>query len=467
MSSLRTRLWLSYAFLTGILLLLALVIFMVALRPLFYRQTILRLEMIYASVSGRSAALQANAPDRVDSYLRREADSRQVRFMLIDSNRRVLVDSATELAAGLATAPFKVPLEENPLRGDNVFRENGQAWLYTIHRLEGNFFLTVAVPRPRLPLKTILTDELVTRMARIYGAAVLAAFLLSLWLANWFTRPLKQLAAGAQQVAAGQFPTLAVDGPDETRELTAAFNEMSLRVQAAQNSQRDFVANVSHEMKTPLTSIQGFSQAIMDGTVDTPAALQQAAGVIHNEATRLHRLVMDLLILSRLESGTANLQFGRVNLAVLLASVVEKMSPQARQADVSLTCDCSVQAVVNGDGDRLSQVFTNLLDNALKFSHSGGRVFARLEVQGERAVVLIQDSGIGIDPQDQARIFERFYQVERSRKGGARRGVGLGLPIAREIVVAHGGEISVDSVRGQGSTFMVKLPLVSLLGESE
>jgi signal transduction histidine kinase len=242
---------------------------------------------------------------------------------------------------------------------------------------------------------------------------------------------------------------------------------MSQRVQASQQSQREFVANVSHELKTPLTSIQGFAQAVLDGAAQTPEALQQAAGVIYNEASRMNRLVMDLLSLARLEAGTADLQSAPVNMDLLLRGVVEKFTPQAQAAQVDLREDIHDVPGLIGDGDRLAQVFTNLVDNAIKFTPPGGQVTVTAQPEDGWVTVRVVDSGPGIAPEDQARIFERFYQVDKSRRGGTGRGVGLGLAIAQQIVLAHHGKIWVESQSGQGSCFMVKLPLAKPTAQAD
>jgi signal transduction histidine kinase len=250
-----------------------------------------------------------------------------------------------------------------------------------------------------------------------------------------------------------------VKGPKEVKQLAGAFNEMIKRVQESQQSQRDFLANATHELKTPLTSIQGFAQAIIDGAVTAPEALHQAASIIFDEADRMHRIVMDLLSLARLEAGTAGLSKEPVDLGQLLHGVADRFTIQARQANIKLQENLAKSPVCTGDADRLAQVFTNLIDNAIKFTPSGGVVTLSLDTNNGSAQVRVSDTGIGIAPEDQKRVFERFYQADRSRRGGGGRGAGLGLAIARQIVLAHGGKIWVGSTLGKGSTFAVTLPL--------
>jgi len=233
---------------------------------------------------------------------------------------------------------------------------------------------------------------------------------------------------------------------------------MTQRVHDSQQSQRDFVANVSHELKTPLTSIQGFAQAILDGTASTVEARSQAAEVIYDESNRMHRMVLDLLDLARLDAGTADLERAPFNLEALLKSVAERFTPQSREAGVKLVTEIRPLPGFIGDGDRLSQVFTNLVDNALKHTPPGGTVKLNARDEGGWVEVSVADSGPGIPPEELSRIFERFYQLDKARKGGPGRGVGLGLAIAREIIQAHGGTISAQSRIGEGSLFVVRLP---------
>ena len=251
-----------------------------------------------------------------------------------------------------------------------------------------------------------------------------------------------------------------VQGPQEVRELTRAFNSMVARVQNSQQSQREFVANVSHELKTPLTSIQGFAQAILDDTADSPEKRKQAAEVIYTESGRMHRMVLELLDLARLDAGIADITMSPVNLSALLNAIVEKFTPQSQKAGVEIKMDIPAYLPsLSADGDRLSQVFTNLVDNALKFTPRGGQINIKASVVNGQLFVSVADSGVGIAPDAQKHIFDRFYRADPARKGGARHGAGLGLAIVREIVHAHGGRISVRSRLGEGTTIEVVLPV--------
>jgi two-component system sensor histidine kinase ResE len=179
--------------------------------------------------------------------------------------------------------------------------------------------------------------------------------------------------------------------------------------------------------------------------------------VIHDEASRMHRMALDLLELARMDAGIADFKRQPVDLANLLRSLVEKFAPQAHQAQVNLELQIDPLPSIFGDEDHLTQVFTNLVDNALKYSPTGGQVRLHAQQTGPQVEISISDTGAGIPPDELPRIFERFYQTDKARSSG-RRGVGLGLTIAREIVLAHGGRLNVRSNPGQGSTFTVTLP---------
>jgi signal transduction histidine kinase len=241
---------------------------------------------------------------------------------------------------------------------------------------------------------------------------------------------------------------------------------MKQQVQTTQQGQRDFLANVSHELKTPLTSIQGFAQAMLDGAAATPEAIQRSATIIFTESDRMRRLVDGLLDLARLDSGLRALNRTTIDLRGLLANVCDRLSLRAKDKGVTLRLDLPpTLPTVHADADRLAQVFGNLLDNALKLTPAGGTVTVSATTPAMPAGATprwveasVSDTGPGIPADDLSRIFQRFYQVDKSR--ARRSGAGLGLTITKEIVEAHGGTVRAESVVGLGSRFIVRLPVV-------
>lgn len=332
----------------------------------------------------------------------------------------------------------------------------------------------VAAPRPGLvPVLAVLTDELARPILQGGLIALLLALVLAYGLARWIADPLQRLIGAAQEFpdkigeassSARGRPTarhaVPEGGPHEVRELTRAFNEMVGRVEASQRSQKDLVANVSHELKTPLTAIQGFSQALVEGAVETPEARDHAAQVILGEAERMHRMVLQLLDLARIDAGTSEMQRSDVDICRLLSGVVEKFRGLAEQGGIQLELDCARDIpLFAGDGDRLAQVFTNLVDNAIKFTPGPGQITVQAKAEPQEVRVSVADTGVGISKGDLPQVFDRFYQADSSREGGKGGGAGLGLAIVKEIVAAHGGKINVRSTPGRGTEFIVHLPV--------
>ncbi len=231
------------------------------------------------------------------------------------------------------------------------------------------------------------------------------------------------------------------------------------RIHRLENLRRDFVANVSHELKTPVTSIQGFVEALMDGGPDDPEQGQRYLGIIAKHAERLNAIIDDLLSLSRLEEGAERraILFEDVELRPALEAAVELAGIRAEQKHIKiqLSCDESVSAKINAP--LLEQAIVNLLDNAVKYSDEGTTVSIEVSREDKEIAISVKDTGCGIPQEHLARIFERFYVVDksRSRKLG---GTGLGLAIVKHITLVHGGHVGVESAPGEGTTFTIHLP---------
>jgi len=279
------------------------------------------------------------------------------------------------------------------------------------------------------------------------------------------TWPLLKLAGASELMAQGDYQQqIPLDGPDEMKQVADSFNTMAAQVASTQTAQREFVAKVSHNLKTPLTSIRGWSQALLDGAATTPERRQQAAIVIHAEAERMTRMVDQLLDLARLESGQLQLIREPVDLPSLLSQIRDGFLSLAREKGVQIELNANPVPPISGDPDGLTQVITNLVDNALAHTDAGGRIQLSVYPFGSESVeVIVQDNGSGIPEAELNRVFERFYQVDKSRSTTEiRAGAGLGLAIAKEWVAAHGGQIAVHSQVGQGSTFTIRLPVDGL-----
>lgn len=453
LSSLRSRLWLSYAFIiVTALSVVAMVLFIYLLRnPFLYRQTSERLKAVQAVV------LQRESQSQPVSVAAQEASRTfNVRVLLYSKDRQLILDTYSNQEAPLSFPEQRLILRKTPIVRD----ENGASWLYSVEKLPDSTYLVIASPRPRISIFNIFTDDFLPLILQSGLIALLLSLVLAFLFARWIADPLQKVMLAARNLPSAEIKPVETSGPHEIQELTRAFNDMIARMQASQKSQREFVANVSHEMKTPLTSIQGFAQAILDGTADTSDARQKAAQVIYDESRRMQRMVLDLLDLARLDAGTADITMSPVNMFGLLQAVAEKFAPQSQRAGVDIKVDVAANLqTITADGDRLAQVFTNLVDNALKFTPRGGLISLHVSAANGEMLVSVSDTGTGIPVEAQAHIFDRFYQADPARKGGEKHGAGLGLAIAHEIVQAHGGRISVRSKLGEGTSFDVFLPL--------
>ncbi len=403
------------------------------------------------------------------------ANEREVRILLVNGDDQTVVyDSAGLIEPGKQlegrSEPYAIPAivrrgSINALAAVEAVRggfanPDGGEWLFVgLSASERNFAnaLLFADPLPQQTLQDSLSEfgtELLPILLQAGAVGLIVAILLARLISRSVAEPLQTVADAASKMAAGNLSErVPIRGPSEVRSVAEAFNKMSENVQASHRSQQDFLANVSHDLKTPLTSIQGFSQAIMDGVGDPI----ESARIIHDEAARLNRMVVELTDLARLQAGRLSMKIAPVDMGQLAAAIGQRLMIVAKEKGIRLSVEASAMPPIAGDGDRLVQVLTNLISNAINYTPSGGEVCVRTAIRSGGVEVSVQDTGVGISPQELPRIFERFYQVDKAR--GPRRGNGLGLAIVQEIAQAHGGRITVASEgEGRGATFTLWIP---------
>ncbi len=398
----------------------------------------------------------------VAGLLTAEARVLKCKLVLLSTTGRVVAESPGRPVFGnrVLELPPDVLGARKPVVIQRYFPRLGKDYLFAAAPTglrEGAGHLVAVKPVERI---ASFAGPLVLYVVVAGLVALALSMLLALYLSSAISRPVREVTEAARRMAAGDYgQSVAVRGHDETAELAADFNLMSERVRAAYELQRDFVGNVSHELRTPLTSIEGFSQALLEGMIDTPEGERRSLAIINQESKRMERLLNDLMLLSRIDSGAETPTRQAVDVTGIVNGLAETYSERARDAGISLECRAPGAPVfVNTDPDRLTRVLTNLLDNALKYTGAGGTVSLSAAAGDGRVSFSVSDTGPGIPPEHLPHIFERFHRVEPSRaqKHG---GSGLGLSICRELVGTLGGTIDVQSSVGRGTSFTVTLPL--------
>lgn len=480
LNSLRSRLMLSYVALIGlVLLLVAAALFLLSVAPGTARLRVLpalqQLRTISIGVERQMAALAQGGTNiaAVQRSLVEAAQDHDIRILLVDPARRVFTFDSNgddgwtgEPLGDVERFPQLLP-ELNPnLPIGRVRGPDGNNWIVWSQRLAlpelGRSLIILALPEATSV--SLFRTAFVPPLWRAGIIALAVSLIFALVISRSVAGPLQRIVEAAEAISAGTYDEpLSPKGPDEVQRLARSFNRMAARVSATQEAQRDFLINVSHDLKTPLTSIQGWSQALSDGTAADPERQQTAAQIIRDESDRMSRMVDELIALARLDSGQLAFEPRWVEPGALLADIRRNLLPQAEERRVALTLVQEPAPAIWADPDLLMQALTNIVDNALRYTPESGRV--ELHVFGkdrETVAITIRDTGPGIPAAEQSRIFERFYQVDKSRtrrESQTRHGAGLGLAIARELIEAHGGAISVASDISEGASFQVFLPV--------
>ena len=296
---------------------------------------------------------------------------------------------------------------------------------------------------------------LALQVALAAGGLFLIAALLVFLFTRQMTRPLTAMAHAAGSMARGDFNARAPEaGAREIRELSQAFNQMAAQLSTLEQSRRDFVANVSHELRSPITSIQGFAQGMLDGTIpaeDHPRYLK----VVVDDTHRLSKLIANLLNLSRIENEETSLAWSDFDINETARRVLISRMTQLEEKQLDVNADFEEDpCFVHADSDQIQQVIINLLDNAVKFTPEQGKISIKTRINGDIVALRVKDNGTGILQEDQLHIFDRFYKADKAHTVG--KGTGLGLAICRKIMEKHGQQIRLISGEG-GAEFEITL----------
>lgn len=280
------------------------------------------------------------------------------------------------------------------------------------------------------------------------------AIILTFVISNYIVSPIKKLIKATEKIAGGEYDCkLEFDTRDELSDLANALNVMSSKLEEVETLRRELVANVSHELATPLTNIKGYLEALSDGLIKGKKR-EETFDLLKDETDRLVGMVQDVRELAISEGKNLKLDFENVDVAVVIKKVVEKMKPQFQKRKMVL--ELENMAPVKADPGKLEQILVNLLSNASKFTKDGDKISIQLHKSAGRKVLKVIDSGFGISKKDIPYIFERFYRGDKSRSRST-GGTGVGLAIVKELVERHGWKIAVESVVNEGSSFVIFL----------
>ncbi len=380
-----------------------------------------------------------------------------------------ILDEAGRRSTNLRNVDIPVSIHtlERAAKGEAVFetvrlRDGSRLRLVTVPILEGGRMLgIVQVGSPLEGIEEALNQLLLILLVAVPLVLVVAS-LGGSFLANKALRPVDEITRTAQRIGSGDLSQrISLEGrlDDEIGRLVSTFNEMIGRLESSFLQIKRFTADASHELKTPLTVLKGEIEVGLKRQ-RRPEEYRRVLASCLEEVDRMSRIVDDLLTLARADMGALQLQKERVDLGEVAEGVWRSLGRMAEEKGLRFTFQGDGEVAVWGDKDRLRQLLVNLVDNALKYTPPGGEVRLRVERDDTLALLTVQDTGEGIPPEDQERVFERFYRVDKARSR-QRGGTGLGLSICKWIAEAHGGKISLESEVGKGSTFVVQLPLLA------
>jgi signal transduction histidine kinase len=366
---------------------------------------------------------------------------------------KLLTGSLLELPR--SAVPLAKPGDEKPPAFD--FRSRGVAYLgvQQVVRLADIPVGALVVAEPASALRSRWI-QLAWELALAFGIGIPVAGALGIYFSRRIVRPIEALTAAADEVALGHYKVAVPEhmGGSEVERLAARFSEMTARIAESEALTRNFLMSVSHELRTPLTAIRGHVAALREGILEDEQSRERSLEVVAEEALRLERLVGDVLDLAKLDARRFALLREEVDMRALCERAYATFAEEARARGIEYDLELGEGAVLVTDGDRVLQIVSNLLANALRWTPEGGHVDLGLATQNGEVMVAVADTGPGIEPEGTERIFRPFW----SGDGG---GTGLGLTIARELALALGGRLELESELGRGSRFVLVLPVVT------
>ena len=439
---------------------------------LFDQRTRQDMQMTERAAEALVPDLEHLSAENLNETLRDYSDSMNGRLMILDPDGKVQFDTfgslcgrrlALEevlqvLTAGNADAYGRyTPGRET---AESMSGEEGAEYVaYCARELRsGGRLLGTVLFVSRIQKMMDSLNAVQWQLVTVFIVIALAALVLALILSQVLTKPITDLSRAMRKMGKGDLSVRApVRGSGEMKELAEAYNTMAAQLESLDKTRNQFVSNASHELKTPLATMKIMLETMMYQP-DMPRELQQEfMEDMNHEINRLTGIITDLLTLTRTDAKNQEMKKEPVDMSALTEEILHLLKPAAGKRNQSLTGEVESGLVLQGDQSKLHQILYNLTDNAIKYTPDRGRIHVSLRQEGDDVVWRVRDNGVGIPEEDQDHVFERFYRVDkaRSRETG---GTGLGLSIVRQLVTMHGGEVTVESVPGEGSEFTVRLP---------
>ena len=387
------------------------------------------------------------------------------RILVLDTSRTVTQDS-NSIVESLIGNVIELPMVEDAFHGNTIRESTDFGGYYEETHLmtavpvinDGQSIAIVIMlsPYPHLEREINYIYQLtLVSLLVLLGVTFASTYLFSKNISN----SIEVLSNSAKRIANGDFTSrVTLEGEDELSELSRSMNYMATELEKLEDMRKDFIANISHDFRSPLTSIKGFIQAMLDGTIP-PEKQDRYLNIVLDETDRLTKLTNDILLLSKMENNTIKADRTVFDLHKVIRKILLQFEQKIidKKIDFTLLIDRH-ELFVDADMNQIQRVVTNLLDNAIKFCSPEDSVIVETTIRKNKVEVSIKDSGPGISEEDIKYIWDRFHKADRSR-GKDKKGIGLGLSIVREIIKAHGEEIDVYSQEGKGSTFAFTLPL--------
>lgn len=421
------------------------------------------------------------AADSTQVYIQRDSDGSYTISQLVENSYKMLARpndatyfltdvngallACSEDKKCIHSAPYTVPQDIRQKTAGGVYKETG-----TFDKLYKNDYYTVGVPikvdgeiigylygsSPSKNLNVFLA-EIFNMFIISSGVVLFLAFAIIFVVTSQMVRPLKEMSNAAKQYGEGDFSRrVHIDRSDEIGELASALNTMADDLSIIENSRRSFTANVSHELKTPMTTIGGFIDGILDGTIPEKEH-KKYLRIVSDEVKRLARLVRSMLNLSKIEAGEMTIKRKSFNMVETVAQTLFSFEQAINGKNLEIRGLDEVGDVwIEADEDLIHQVIYNLMDNAIKFVNEGGYIEFSFQTIGRKTQIGIKNSGNGLSKQEMNKVFDRFYKTDRSR-GLDKNGVGLGLYIVKTVVSLHDGDIKVRSKEGEYTEFVITL----------